>query len=179
MVEGFLFWKESTAHVDAVLVYWSRSELLELISRFLSVCVSTAASKQRRPLWREAAMREKSQSSRASKSVLSTRFILPRGAGMQISLFLGGTHQSTGQGPDCIVVSGSTSPIDVFRRTPPTLNSRRPRLSHASGNCDPLTSPGRHWYCARSCQFRPIFTKPSIPGSEKTRPSCLQPSAGS
>lgn len=120
------FLEEPTAHVDAVLVCWLRSELLELISRFLSVCVSTADSKQRRSLWRDAVMRGKSQSFGASKSVPSTRFILPRGAGMQISLFLGGTHQSTGQGPDCIVVSGSTSPIDGHRRTPPTLNSEGP-----------------------------------------------------
>lgn len=145
-------------------MYWLCSELLELISRFLLVCVSTAASKQKRSLWPDAAMRGKSQSFGASKFVLSTHFILPCGAAVQISLFLGRIHQCMGQTPDYIVVSGSTGPIDEFRRTPPTLNSGGPRLSEASGNCDPLTSPGRHCHCTFFCQFTPDPHQVSYPG---------------
>lgn len=137
----FVFLEEPTVHVDAVRVYWLRPEPFWPIGRFLSGSVSTAASKQRRSLWRDAAMRGKSRPFRASKPVPSTRFIKPRGAGVQMSLFLGGSRQSTGQGPVCIVVSGTPGPIDELRRTPPTLNSGGPRLRLAPRQCDPLDLP--------------------------------------
>lgn len=164
--------------MDAVLVYWSHLELLELISRFFSVCVSTAASKQRHSLWRDAAMRGKSQSFRASKSIPSTFHLTPWRWRANKFIF---RQNPSEHGPKawlhcCVWVHQSHwwvpshSPNAELWGTPPRSSFWKQWPLDLSWQPLPL-----HPVPASS---DPIFTKPSILGSEKTRPPCLQPTAG-